>query len=136
MPYKKCPVYESAHFVLRFITPEDAADLQRCYADRQAVQLMNADNCDTDFYFPTLKELTDNNIAILRIDICSNYETQEALGELVLLLVANFYAPFQVQHLLVKAIPIATERMLALRSCGFVPVEYNGIMPYGDYYMR
>ena len=81
-------------------------------------------------------KLSDNDTGILRIDLCSSYETQDYVGELLGLATQNFDYAFRVQHLLVKAIPVAVERISALRACGFVPVECNGVAPYGDYYTR
>ncbi len=172
-PYDECPVYTSDHFLLRLVEERDAEDLLRCYSDASAFRLMNADNCDTDFHFATLKQMSDylkgwleayerslyvrfsivdtqsskaigtiemfdknRDIGVLRLDLCSAYELQNYIRELVELSVEHFYDAFGVQHIVIKAIPAATERIPALRACGFTPAEHNVNGPHGDYYIR
>lgn len=76
------------------------------------------------------------DIGILRLDLCSAYETQKSVRELLELSVENFYNEFCVKQILTKAIPLATERISALSTCGFTPVEQHAMSPYGDYYMH
>ena len=64
-------------------------------------------------------------LGILRLDLCSAYETQDYILELLDLSIENFYEAFGVQQILTKAIPDATERISALRACGFVPAEHT-----------
>lgn len=45
-PYEVCPVYESEHFLLKLISPDDAEDLMVCYNDPEAQEFFNSDNCD------------------------------------------------------------------------------------------
>ncbi|HPK35029.1 MAG TPA: GNAT family N-acetyltransferase [Oscillospiraceae bacterium] len=56
-PYGNCPVYETEHFILRFISSDDAADLLECYSDPKAQQFFNADYCTSDFRYSTLEEM-------------------------------------------------------------------------------
>ncbi len=51
--YTKSPVAETEHFTLRLIRQEDSVNLFQCYHDKQAVALMNDDNCDFGFYTET-----------------------------------------------------------------------------------
>jgi len=76
------------------------------------------------------------DIGVLRIDLCSAYETQNHIIELLQLSTGKFYDVYGVQHILTKAIPIATERIAALRACGFTPAEHHAMKPHGDYYIR
>jgi len=172
-PYAECPVYTTAHFLVRLVEKEDGEDLLRCYSDPSAVRLMNADNCDTDFHFETLDAMNDylkgwlnayqasafvrfaiidsqheqaigtiemydktRKLGILRLDLCSTYERQEYIRELLQLAIENFYKAFGVQQIAIKAILAAAERISALRECGFAPAERHVNGPYGDYYLR
>lgn len=56
-PYKKCPVFETEHFILRLVAQEDAADLLTCYADAKARPIFNSDTCTSDFFFDTAEEM-------------------------------------------------------------------------------
>lgn len=75
-------------------------------------------------------------LGILRLDLCSAYERQERIVELLTLSIEHFYAAFGVQQIVTKATPAATERISALRACGFTPEEGNVNGPHGDYYRR
>ena len=57
-PYENCPVYETTHFLIRLIQPEDAEDLVKCYADSKSQELFNADNCTGDFCINTADGMT------------------------------------------------------------------------------
>ncbi len=72
---------------------------------------------------------------ILRLDLCSAYEAQDYIRELLGLSIENFYDAFGVQQILTKAIPVAAERVAALCACGFTPLERN-VRGHGDYYIR
>lgn len=49
--------YESEHFLLRQVAPEDAPGLLPCYSDPAAVALMNDDNCNKGFLCPSLEDM-------------------------------------------------------------------------------
>lgn len=56
--YKRCPVFENEHYMLRFVQMEDAKDLLKVYGDAEAVKLCNADNCGgDDFHYTTLQRM-------------------------------------------------------------------------------
>lgn len=57
-PYVKCPVLETEHFILRLVRMDDAQDLLACYSDPKAQALFNADNCNSDFCWYTIEELS------------------------------------------------------------------------------
>jgi ribosomal-protein-alanine N-acetyltransferase len=75
-------------------------------------------------------------LGILRLDLRSAYERQDHIVELLTLSIESFYEAFGVQQIATKAIPAATERIAALRACGFAPAEGNVNGPHGDYYVR
>ncbi len=56
-PYTSCRGYETPRLRLRRVRLEDAPALLACYGDRQAVDLMNADNCTSDFFYQTQEEM-------------------------------------------------------------------------------
>lgn len=75
-------------------------------------------------------------VGVLRMDLCTAYERQDYIVELLTLSVENFYEAFGVQHIVTKAIPAAVERIAALHACGFTLTEREVNGPYGDYYIR
>jgi RimJ/RimL family protein N-acetyltransferase len=56
-PYAACPIYESKHFRLRLVSPDDAADLLLCYSSPEAQAIFNSDNCTSDFCFSSVDEM-------------------------------------------------------------------------------
>ncbi len=56
-PYKRCPVYHTEHFTLRFVQENDAEDLLRCYSNIESCKLFNSDNCDYGFHYESLQEM-------------------------------------------------------------------------------
>lgn len=48
--YETCPVFASAHFLLRQTSMDDCDDLLKVYSDTAAVPIFNSDNCTGDFY--------------------------------------------------------------------------------------
>ena len=51
--YETCPVFDGAHFTLRFVRKDDMNDLLEVYSDKHALPFFNSDNCDGDnFYYP------------------------------------------------------------------------------------
>lgn len=68
---------------------------------------------------------------VLRIDVCSAYETKEFISELLRLADDHFFALFNVERIISKAIPTAIERIEALRSAGFAPFAWE---PGRDHY--
>ena len=61
---------------------------------------------------------------ILRVDICSEYENEAYLSEIVGLCVENFYDAFDVDFILIKAISQAINRISSLKSFGFIEYEF------------
>lgn len=96
-------------------------------------------------------------LGIFRLDLCSDYEKQDYLAELIGLSVEKLYEAYGVKRIMVKAIPSAKERISALSAYCFVPAEKNttaprvcwtwvdgekqpfqddGKIPYADYYIH
>jgi len=71
-PYVRCPVFETDHFILRLIRPDDTEELLRCYSDPQAQKIFNADNCTGDFHMHTAAEMGECVAAWIRA-----YEQEE-----------------------------------------------------------
>ena len=178
-PFKQCPAFETANFLLRKTIPEDAKELLQCYSDQEAVKFFNADNCHTDFYFQTLEKMQEymkvweseylnkvyvrfsimnksnkqiigtiefcpwlkkaegfGKLAVLRLDLCSSYEKEEIISELLQTVDEYLYDLFQVDEVFTKAIPTASERISALLNCSYSKLADGSIVPYGDYYIR
>ena len=63
---------------------------------------------------------------MLRIDIASAYEENERIYELLELFDdENFFELFNLNTILTKAIPEATERIRALESAGYTPFDWE-----------
>lgn len=162
-------VYETEHFLLRPVRAEDARELLECYRDPEAVTVMNADCCTTDFHFETpeqmracidfrLKEMargayvrfavTDKSsrsvigaaeifggtFGVLRLDLCTAYETEALLVELLTLAAERLGADFSAEFVCFKAVPKARARVAALKACEFEPAK--DFRPGLHYYRR
>ena len=57
--------------------------------------------------------------AALHIDLALDYETQRCISEILSLADSNFYEIFGIKYLLSRAVPTATERIVALKCAGF-----------------
>jgi hypothetical protein len=58
-------------------------------------------------------------LGVLRLDICSQYESVEFLSELLTRCVTEFFPLFGVDQIIHKAIPAASERIQVLSKLGF-----------------
>lgn len=76
-----------------------------------------------------------NNYGILRIDLQNEHETQPILENILSVANEFFYKAFDVNAILTKAIPTANERISALNTMGYKPINKK-IMIYDDYYCR
>lgn len=43
--YQSCPTFENERYRLRFLLPDDCADLLKVYSDKETVPFFNSDNC-------------------------------------------------------------------------------------------
>lgn len=73
---------------------------------------------------------------VLRLDLASAYENQDALDEILGCIDNNFYDCFAVQCMLTKAVPAAASRIQALTATGYRALEDAAIVPYGDYFIK
>lgn len=76
-------------------------------------------------------EIFGGAYGVLRIDLCSVYETTDVLCELVACAVCNFYDDFNILNMCVKMMQNTPERNAVMQAFGFVPSEeYRSGMNY------
>lgn len=85
--------------------------------------------------FHASDEWESNHYGILRIDLQSKYEIQSIIEDILAVSNEFFYELFGVEVVLTKAIPEASERISALKSSGFKPINKK-LKIYDDYYCR
>lgn len=76
-----------------------------------------------------------NNYGVLRIDLQSKYEKQKYIDDILEIVNENFFELFNVEQILTKAIPNATERIESLKKKSYVPLNRK-MMMYDDYFIR
>ncbi len=76
-----------------------------------------------------------NHYGILRIDLQSDYETQPVIDDILEIANENFYKLFDVEAILTKAIPDATERIASLARKGYQQINKK-VMIYDDYFVN
>ncbi len=76
------------------------------------------------------------NVGILRLDLCSEYEKDSYLSEILQMISKHFYLALGLENIMTKAIPKATTRIAALTNEQYYPVHRHTVMPYEDYYIR
>jgi hypothetical protein len=76
-----------------------------------------------------------NHYGVLRIDLISKYEIQKIINEVLGIADRNFYKAFDVEAILTKAVPDATERIESLLQNGYRPINKK-FMIYDDYYVN
>lgn len=79
------------------------------------------------------------NCGLLRLDLRSDYETEEAIRNILSLIINPTYVLFSCDKIATKAIESATQRRRALESIGFVLsaeklIGHDGTQ-YSDYYV-
>lgn len=80
-----------------------------------------------------------NDCGLLRLDLRSDYEREDAISSILSLIVPPAYDLFACSMVATKAVPAATERIAALTRMGFARSEayvvgHDG-RRYGDYYV-
>lgn len=75
-----------------------------------------------------------NHYGVLRIDLQSNYETQPIINEILEIVNEYFYEAFDVEAILTKAIPDATERIVTITHKGYNPINRK-LLTYDDYFV-
>lgn len=76
-----------------------------------------------------------NHYGVLRIDLRSDYETRAVIGGILDIANENFYRAFDVEAILTKAVPDASERIASLLHKGYHPINRK-LMIYDDYFVR
>lgn len=76
-----------------------------------------------------------NHYGVLRMDLLSKYEKQKYIDDILEIVSDNFYHCFEVEYILTKAIPAASERINALRNNSFVPLNKK-LMIYDNYFVQ
>lgn len=76
-----------------------------------------------------------NHYGVLRIDLKSNYETKLVIENILEIVNENFYKVFNVEAILTKSIPDATERINSLLQKGYRPINRK-FMIYDDYFIN
>lgn len=76
-----------------------------------------------------------NNYGVLRIDLQSNYEKQRYIDAILEIANGNFFKAFNVEFILTKAIPDATERIVSLARKGYLPLNKKFVI-YDHYFIR
>lgn len=76
---------------------------------------------------------------LLRLDLRSDYETADFIGNIISLIKEATYDLFYCNIIATKAVPLAAERIKALRELGFAAADkmligHDGTK-YGDYYI-
>ena len=79
-------------------------------------------------------EMFGGDFGVLRIDICSEYETESYLSELIDCAIKYFYDDFATDIIYFKTAEHAIERITAIKNYGFVPTDEfrSGL----NYYVR
>jgi len=76
-----------------------------------------------------------NHYGVLRIDLQSKYEIEPIIENILSVANEFFHKTFDVKAILTKAIPTANERICALNTMGYKPINKK-VMIYDDYYCR
>jgi len=76
-----------------------------------------------------------NHFGMLRIDLYNKYEKQQYIDEILEIANENFYKGFEVDSIITKSIPNATDRINSLKCKGYVPINKK-FMVYDDYFVR
>lgn len=75
-------------------------------------------------------------VGVLRIDLCTEYESQEMINDILIMVEENFVRDFDVDVIITKAIPLAFERIDSLRGNSYKKIEEKGIVNYEHYYLK
>lgn len=100
---------------------------------KKAVGTIELFHRDSEDYF--------TNCGLLRLDLHSSYETEQAIASVLGLIISDAYELFYCDKIATKAPETATERIRALKGLGFEAASQrltgnNGETLYGDYYVR
>lgn len=120
---------------------KEAVDFwQYSYEHRQFIRLTVILNATKEIIgtiemFKSDAENEFNPFGILRIDLKSKYERQQYIDEILQIVNQYFYKDFEVNSILTKATPNSMERIVSLKTKGYVPTNKK-FMVYDDYFVR
>lgn len=81
-----------------------------------------------------------NRCGLLRLDLRSDYETEEQIVDILNIIVPRTKELFGSEMIATKAVPMAKQRIAALEQCGFQLSEHGLVgedgTRYGSYYSR
>ncbi|PRR78695.1 hypothetical protein CLLU_35980 [Clostridium luticellarii] len=81
-----------------------------------------------------------NNCGLLRLDLRSDYETKANIIDILKLIIDKTYRLFECNMIATKALPIASERIKALKELDFSPTQNKLIghdgTEYSSYYFK
>jgi RimJ/RimL family protein N-acetyltransferase len=75
-------------------------------------------------------------VGLLRLDVAPKYENEESIVEILDKVNNNFYDDFEVKHIITKAIPVANQRIAALKKERYIELEDKTIVPFDSYFIR
>lgn len=81
---------------------------KNCFKAVGSIELFNRQS--TDFF---------NNCAILRLDLCDEYEKIDEINKIMELIIPNVFSWFECEFVATKVSPSAIERIESLRKFGF-----------------
>lgn len=86
------------------------------------------------------KEKTIENygkVGVLRIDLASKYETEDKIVEILNMVEDNLYDCFEFESIVIKAIPKADQRIIALKNIGYKELNNNNaVVSFSDYHIK
>ncbi len=72
----------------------------------------------------------------MRIDLASDYETEEVIKEILDMVDDNLFDDFEVDNIITKAIPYARTRVYTLTNFGYKDINNSTIVSYDHYYIK
>jgi hypothetical protein len=85
--------------------------------------------------FHRIAEDDFNHHGVLRIDLQSKYEIQSVIDNILEIVEENFYKEFDVEVIITKAVPEATERIASLLKKGYKSINEK-LFAYDDYFIK
>lgn len=89
-----------------------------------------------EFFVKPEVSVSHGKIAILRIDLASQYETEDFIRDILNMVDRDINGSIEYDYIMTKAIPDARQRILALKNCGYQETGMKTMMPFDFYYMR
>lgn len=86
---------------------------------------------------PNISRFFDGNCntGILRVDIKSNFETEDIFTEIYSMVKNQMFSDFQIKKIITKCNVEEEQRVFGLKRCKFQKLEDYKIIPYKNYYI-